>query len=366
MQGALQEYLCDPLLNQMYSEVRRAGALRAVSVDITHVCNLRCKGCYFFSEGLDNHPSPTAEHEFDALVEREKGRGTNVVTVVGGEPALVLHRVKKLYDNFHLFFVTNGLIPIPQEGFANMNIAVSVWGDRQTDMDLRGRGKVDVFSKALRHFRDDPRAFWYFTVSAGNAHQIESVVDTCVDNGNRVFFSFYGDLDHFGGSLDHQRGFAGVRREIHRMIEKYPDRILTTSYLAEVVSTGQLYDEKWGYDVCPSLSASNPRNAARLANGKPCSPHFEAYNADFRTRRLCCVSDQPDCSSCFNVWPHMSWIMINLEKHLGSAREFANWLTTVYVFYLLVRAVDFERGVKLLPAIHELQRGLRDPYLRAT
>ena len=188
---------------------------------------------------------------------------------------------------------------------------------------------------------------------------MERVTDACVENGNRVFYSFYGDLDHEGGVLDHRQGFGQVREEIDRMIEKYPDRILTTSYLSNVVSRGKLMGETWGYDVCPSLSSSHPLNQSRFTNGNAYSPHFEAYNSDFATKRLCCVSDDPDCSSCFNAWPHMSWVMINLEKHLGSASDFANWLTTVYVFYLLVRAVDFESGVRLLPAIHDLQRELR-------
>jgi hypothetical protein len=44
--------------------------------------------------------------------------------------------------------------------------------------------------------------------------------------------------------------------------------------------------------------------------------------------------------------------MLNMKKHLGSKQEFTNWLTTMYLFYLINRIVDFGEGVKLLPEIH--------------
>jgi hypothetical protein len=44
--------------------------------------------------------------------------------------------------------------------------------------------------------------------------------------------------------------------------------------------------------------------------------------------------------------------MLNMRKHLGSKQEFTNWLTTMYLFYLINRIVDYESGMKLLPEIH--------------
>lgn len=357
------EYLTDPFLNQLYREVREAGALRSIMLDATHVCNLRCTGCYFFAEEMDASKAPRDEREFDAFVVREKARGTNFITIAGGEPSLMLRRVKKLYDNFRVLCVTNGLRPIPVEGFENMSIAVSLWGDHQTDKMLRGGGKIDVFAKALEHFKDDRRAIFYYTVCDGRAHEIEPVVEQCVANGNRVFFSYYEDLGGLGEGFDHRKGYVESRREIHRMIERHPDRVLTTSYLTEVISTGRLFDEEWGYDVCTNVTYDHPGNAARVANGKPLMPHFRAYMPDLTTTRRCCVGDARDCGTCKNTWPHMGWIMVNMEKHLGSIEAFTNWLTSVYVFYLMIRAVDFDRGVKLLPEIHARQRRLRAPYL---
>jgi hypothetical protein len=45
--------------------------------------------------------------------------------------------------------------------------------------------------------------------------------------------------------------------------------------------------------------------------------------------------------------------MVNMKKHLGSKQEFTNWLTSMYLFYLINRLVDVEEGGKHLPEIHE-------------
>lgn len=360
MSKKIKEYLQDPFLNRLYSDIRATGPIRAISVDITHACNIRCRGCYFFEENMDRNKMPVDEAEFDAFVEREKARGTNFITVIGGEPSLALDRVKKLHDNFWVATVTNGLLKIPYEGFENMSIGVSVWGNHETDKKLRGGGKVDIFAQALKNFRDDPRVQWYYSTTPGRADEIESVVERCISNGNYVVFTFYGDISQAGGDLDHRLGFGRVVQEINRMIERYPDRILITSYMCDVITSGQLYDEKWGYEVCSSITFDNEINRKRVENGKPFNKHFRAYNPDLKSTRRCCIGNDRDCSNCFDVWAHFSWIMMNMRRHLGSKQEFSNWLTTVYLFYMINRITDFNNAVKLLPEIHSCSRSLYD------
>ncbi|MDZ8064887.1 MAG: hypothetical protein RMY64_04480 [Nostoc sp. DedQUE08] len=358
VQDPLMEYLEDPFLYNLFAQIRKAGAIKGISVDLTHLCNLRCEGCCFFTDDLDQNAAPKDDAEFEALIAQEKARGTNYITAVGGEPTLMLDRLRKLAQNFWMIVVTNGMIKIPYEGFENTAISVSLWGDSETDKKLRGKGKLDVFSKALKNYKDDRRAFWYYTTTAGNAHEIERVVEKCVENGNCVMFNFYGDKAGLGGVYDNQQGFADVRHEIDRMIARYPDRILMTSYMNQVFTTGQMYDETWGYDVCPCISENRLENAARFQNGKPYNLHFRAYNPDGKSTRTCCTSEHPDCSTCYQTWSQMGWIMLNMERHLGSKQEFTNWLTTMYVFYLGARAIDFESGVQLLPEIHRRVSGI--------
>ena len=348
----LKQYLQDPFLNRLYSELREAGPLRSILVDITHVCNLRCQGCYFFFENMDENKSPTDEAVFDAFIEREKARGTNFINTVGGEPSLVLGRLKKIYDNFSMSMATNGIRKIPYEGFENMPVLISLWGDHETDTFLRGNSKIDVFAKALRNYKDDRRAKWYYTTTPGRANEIESVVEQCVANGNFVMFSYYGDLSGLGGDFDHHSSFAQVKTEVNRMIERYPEWILTTSYVNEVACDNRLLNERWSYDVCTTVTFDNEINKARVQNGNPYNHHFRAYNPDLESTRRCCVGNESDCDTCRNVYAKISWVMLHMRRHLGSKQDFTNWLTAMYTFYLANRIVDFEEGAKLLPEIH--------------
>src|SRR5437870_8515790 len=100
MTNSISQYLQDPFLRRLYDDIRAVGPIRPIQVDITHVCNLRCDGCYFFSEQLDQHKAPKDEALFDGFIAQELGRATNFVTVLGGEPSLMLGRLKKIYDTF--------------------------------------------------------------------------------------------------------------------------------------------------------------------------------------------------------------------------------------------------------------------------
>ncbi len=352
MSGSLRTYLEDPFLGRLWQRIRAAGPIRSVSLDITHRCNLRCTGCYYFEEGMDRFHTAEAEAALDRWIERERARGTNFVTIVGGEPSLVLHRLEKLYAHFRLSVATNGLRRIPFEGFEELPIGISLWGNADTDRQLRGSGKVDVFRKALDNYRNDERAFWYYTVAPGLAHEVEEVVARCIDNGNRVLFNYYSDLAGKGGALDYRQGFERVREVIDRLIDRYPDRILTTAWFNQVVTSGRLFDQQWGYEVCTNLSTNYAPNAERLKNGQPYNRHFRAYNADFETVRRCCTGIDRDCASCFDTWEHFSWIMIHMKKHMANVHYFTCWLATMYMFYFITRLVPRDEGAALLPELH--------------
>ena len=344
----LSSYLEDPVLKAMYGLVRAAGPVRPISLDITAKCNLRCTGCYYYAEGMDRVDARRDDEAFDALIESEKARGTNFVTIVGGEPALVPDRLRKIYRNFKMNVATNGLIRIPREGLEDMPMGIAVWGNRQTDARLRAEEGRDLLTLALDNYRDDERAFFYYTVAPGHAHEIEAVVDEIVNNGNKVLFNYYSDVSDLGGELGYRQGFDDVQREVERMIDRYPDMMYTTRYLNRVTTSGELAGERWGYDVCTNLTIDNPINEGRRDNGKPFNPHFRAINADFKTTRRCCTGMTRDCASCFDTWEHFSWIMINMRKHLGSREAFADWLTTMFAFYVVNRLVDLDEGHELL------------------
>jgi MoaA/NifB/PqqE/SkfB family radical SAM enzyme len=373
MRQRIKEYLSDPFLRRLYEEAMNAGRFVPITLDLTHVCQLRCEGCYFFSEQLDNSKAPRDEAVFDAFVEQERARGTNFITVIGGEPSLQLPRLKKLHDNFRCVTVTNGLRRIPMEGFERMALAVSVWGDHELDKELRGAGKIDVFARALRHYRDDPRAAFYFTVSNGNAEGVDSAVDEIVANGNLVAFSFYEDWAGLGGEFDQSKGYARALREVYRMIDKYPDRILTTAYSANIASGRTMFDLVWGHETCPVVSSGydpdvdgwhgsdywREQNAKRLRNGQPYYPNHRSVMPDLKSVRRCSVGEESDCSKCHNAYARYIWIMLNRNIHTDTKQDFTNWLTTAWMFSFAAGALDRDQGMRDLPEIHERTRAAR-------
>jgi len=342
---SLSKYLEDPFLKSLYSQIRQAGRIKSASVDLTCNCNLRCDGCYFFREKMESRIEGR-EDDFDGFIARERERGTNFVTIVGGEPTLRLERIRKLADNFKVNVATNGLIRIPREGFEDVPFGVAVWGDLDADTLMRGAGRINVFERALRNYRYDDRAFFYYTVTPGSESRIIETVRKCVDNGNRVLFNLFSDPGAGG-----ETGFERVHEKILEAIDLFPDMIFTTAYLSGVVSSGELLGQKWGYDVCPNFSVDDPQNDGRKENGNPFSTHFNAYNADFTTVRKCCTSVHGNCSGCYDVWQHFAWVMVNFRSHLATREEFTNWLTTTFVFYLVNRLVPGD-AADLLPEIH--------------
>ncbi len=352
--STLATYLSDPFLANLYTQVRKAGAVKSISVDLTHKCNLRCNGCYYFEEEMDKMVDAKADldNAFDIFLASEKKRGTNFITIVGGEPSLRLDRLKTIYDNFKMNVATNGLIRIPYKGFEQMPIGVAVWGSNQTDAELRNKGKRDLFSIALENYKNDNRAFFYYTVSPDKSDEIELVVEKCVNNGNKVLFNYFSDTHTKKNITEYRASFSKVRSQIEKAIEKYPAKILTTSYFNKVITSGKLYNQVWGYNVCTNISTNYAPNQARLQNGNPFNPHFRSYNADFTTTRRCCTGINRSCDSCCDAWEHFSWIMINLKKHLGSKDEFTNWLTSMYMFYYINRLIELPQNDTTLIQIH--------------
>jgi hypothetical protein len=355
----LREYLEDPLLDDLYRVVKSVDAVRMIQVDLTHRCNLRCEGCYFFAEEMDRHQSPRDEAVFDAFIEKELARGTTAILVTGGEPTLAMDRLTKLHRHFRLTAVTNGLIPIPREGFEDMMFMVSVWGNHATDKRLRGLGKVDTFQKGLDNYRDDPRAVWYYTISSGNVHEIPSVVERIVENGNSVAFNFYGDIGRRGGELDHRAGFEACREHVLAAIARWPERIWTSEYILDVVISRTMKGRRWGYENCCSLSVDHPENAERLRSGVPYLRHLNVYLPDLETTRRCCTGEARDCDNCYETYTHMAWIMNNMRAHCDSKEDFTRWLTTIYIYLLGGHIPDFVSAAKRLPAIHERLASLR-------
>ena len=99
--------LLDKEWYERYKAISRLN-IRSSIYDVTNQCNLRCKGCFFFSS--DEHkeaPEEMAIARWEAFVEREQVRGVNLAILIGGEPTLHLDRVEAFYKRLPTFCATN-------------------------------------------------------------------------------------------------------------------------------------------------------------------------------------------------------------------------------------------------------------------
>ena len=84
------------LLDDQWLERYRAISklnIRSSIYDVTNRCNLRCKGCFFFSS--DEHKAAKEEmdvRQWEDFIDREMERGVNLAILIGGEPTLCLDR----------------------------------------------------------------------------------------------------------------------------------------------------------------------------------------------------------------------------------------------------------------------------------
>src|SRR5256885_12349221 len=85
----------DEALLQRFRAVRSfSRTSRASEYHITNACNLRCRGCWFFTFEFDKGTKDeTRLRELKAFVEHERARHINAALLIGGEPTLVPDRV---------------------------------------------------------------------------------------------------------------------------------------------------------------------------------------------------------------------------------------------------------------------------------
>ena len=89
--------LLDQHWHERYKRISNLN-IRSSIYDVTNQCNLRCKGCFFFSS--NEHQAAREEmdlQKWEAFIDREKQRGVNLAILIGGEPTLYLDRVEAFY-----------------------------------------------------------------------------------------------------------------------------------------------------------------------------------------------------------------------------------------------------------------------------
>ncbi len=320
-----------------YERYRRISKLniRSSIYDVTNQCNLRCKGCFFFSS--NEHKAAREEtdlHRWEAFIDREKARGVNLAILIGGEPTLHLDRVEAFYRRMPTFCATNGLIRVPRDRFPDLMLGISLWGDEEDEKKLRGR---DTFSVSSRHYAGDPNVYYLYTITPRQIGKTERIIRRIRDAGLKVHMQLLSNDEGVDGFDWRPEELVDIRGEMDDMLERYPDTVISSKYYHEIITTGKMLGRTFGWSECPSvtepLDRRDPRPRRLIG--------FIRWASDLRTMHRCCTSETRDCATCKDGAAHMSWVMVNKRAHIRTTRDLQNWIEVYEMFAKLYQFIPW-------------------------
>lgn len=309
--------------------------IRSSIYDVTNRCNLRCKGCFFFSS--DEHKVAPEEMEifkWERFIDKEVARGVNLAILIGGEPTLCFDRIEAFYNRLPAFCATNGLIKVPRERFPDMMIGISLWGDEEDERQLRGQ---DTFSISSKNYAGDPYTYYLYTITPRQIGQTERIIRKIRDVGLKVHMQLLSNDEKVSGFFWTTEELIAIRDEMDTMLDAYPDTVISSKYYHKIITTGKMLDRSFGWMECPSvtlpLDQRNPQ-PKRLTN-------FIRWASDLKTMHRCCTSETRDCSICKDGAAHMSWIMVNKRAHMQSTKDLQNWIEIYEMFAKLYQYIPW-------------------------
>jgi len=309
--------------------------IRSSIYDVTNKCNLRCKGCFFFSS--DEHKAAAEEmdtQKWEAFIDREMDRGVNLAILIGGEPTLYLDRVEAFYKRLPTFCATNGLIKIPRDRFPDMMLGISLWGDEADEKILRGK---DTFSISSKNYEGDPHVYYLFTLTPKQIGKIENIIRKIRDIGLKVHLQLLSNDEGVDGFSWQPEQLEAIRFEMDDMLDRYPETVISSKYYHEIITTGKMLGRSFGWNECPSvtqpLDTRDPQPKRLI--------EFIRWASDLNTMHRCCTSETRDCSSCKDGAAHMSWVMVNKRAHIRTTRDLQNWIEVYEMFAKLYQFIPW-------------------------
>jgi organic radical activating enzyme len=320
-----------------YARYKRISKLniRSSIYDVTNRCNLRCKGCFFFSSGEDK----AAEEEnrldrWEAFIDSEMARGVNLAILIGGEPTLFLDRVAAFYQRLPTFCATNGLIKVPRDRFPDLMVGISLWGDENDEKTLRGK---DTFAISSRHYAGDPHTYYLYTITPKQLGKIDKVVRKIRDIGVKVHMQLLSNDEGVDGFSWTAQELKDVRFEMDDVLDRYPETVISCKYYHEVITSGEMLGRPFGWNECPSvtepLDTRDPQPKRLI--------HFIRWASDLKTMHRCCTSETRDCSTCKDGAAHMSWVMVNKRAHIRTTKDLQNWIEVYEMFAKLYQFIPW-------------------------
>ncbi len=308
--------------------------IRSSIYDVTNRCNLRCKGCFFFSSGEHHVTEEMDIRKWEAFIDKEKARGVNLAILIGGEPTLCMDRLEAFYSRVPTYCATNGLIKVPRDKFPDMMVGISLWGNSEDEKVLRGK---DAFAISSKNYEGDPYTYYLYTVTPKQVGKIEPVIRRINDNGLKVHLQLLSNDESVDGFSWRPEELRDLRYEMDEVLDAYPQAVISSKYYHQVITSGVMLGRQFGWKECPSVTES-------LDNRQPPVRRlirFYRWAADLKTVHRCCTSATRDCATCKDGAAHMSWIMVNKRAHMNSTEDFQNWIEVYEMFAKLYRLIPW-------------------------
>ena len=326
--------LLDKEWHERYKRISKLN-IRSSIYDVTNQCNLRCKGCFFFSSGEDKVANEERNiKKWEGFVDREKERGVNLAILIGGEPTLYLDRIEAFYKQLPTFCATNGLIKVPRNRFPDMMVGISLWGDEEDEKTLRGK---DTFSISSKKYEGDPYAYYLYTITPRQIGKTERIVKKIHDAGLKVHMQLLSNDGGVYGFSWKPEELKDICVEMDDMLDKYPKTVISSKYYHKIITTGKMLGRVFGWNECPSVTEP-------LDNRDPKPKrliHFIRWASDLKTMHRCCTSETRDCSICKDGAAHMSWVMVNKREHIRSTKDLQGWIEVYEMFAKLYQFIPW-------------------------
>ncbi len=326
--------LLDAQWYERYKKISKLN-IRSSIYDVTNRCNLRCKGCFFFSS--DEHSVAEEEKDvklWEQFIDQEMERGVNLAILIGGEPTLCMDRIEAFYKRMPTFCATNGLIKVDRERFPDMMVGISLWGDEADEKTLRGR---DTFSVSSKNYAGDKHTYYLYTITPKQIGKTERIIKKIQSAGLKVHMQLLSNDEGVNGFFWQPEELTAIREEMDAMLEDYPDTVISSKYYHEIITTGTMLGRPFGWNECPSvtdpLDKRDPK-PKRLTN-------FIRWASDLNTMHRCCTSETRDCTTCKDGAAHMSWVMVNKRAHMRSSEDLQNWIEVYEMFAKLYQFIPW-------------------------
>ncbi|MDD5477553.1 MAG: radical SAM protein [Candidatus Omnitrophica bacterium] len=310
---------------------------RALSVDITNTCNLRCKHCFWDSYD-EQLPTTVNTNILDSVKNvLNKYPGITNITWFGGEPFAKEEIIELLKRGVNFkknnLVITNGTFPIPVLG-NNVQVAISVDGTKEINDKLRGAGVYDKIKKnAFSATEKRISTAIIYCLNAINTGCISEFLEewskTKIDG---VVFTMYTPIKGKSSYLilnDEQREktvslLLGLKK-------KYGNFICNSKLMIELLRT------KYGEE----LAENCPMNVFNKTRKTYC---LHMRN-DGNIRTPCAIGNNSShlyCRSVTKVALYAGLVLKDKESFLSLIRMY---LSTMHTKKLTVRTLDAKRDV---------------------